>query len=159
MSWKKQIPLQKSWLYYKVKIHYFNLIWSLEVLLVGLSASVGIVSSLSLEVPSAGMVVEAKAYWKSWEATPSWGTSVVLLEDVSFETSSSFDYLCWLRGRGSWGRTSWTESAIVEATSPWVEGRSEARMAGGKNMLSGLLSSEEASTPAWFRASSQVWAQ
>ena len=58
----------------------------MEVLLVGLSALVGIVSSLSLEAPSAGMVDKAKACWKSCEAAPSWGISVALFEDVSFET-------------------------------------------------------------------------
>ena len=37
------------------------------------------------------MVVEAKAYSKLWEAALSCGTSAALFEDVSFETSGSFD--------------------------------------------------------------------
>ena len=40
-------------------------------MLVGLSTLVGIVSSLSLEAPLAGIIVEAKACSKPWEAAPS----------------------------------------------------------------------------------------
>ena len=43
------------------KAHFFNLIWSLEVWLAGLSAPGVVVPSLSFEAPSAGMMVEAKS--------------------------------------------------------------------------------------------------
>ena len=46
----------------------------------------------SLGAPSAGIVIKAKACSKPWEAAPSCGTSAALSEDVSFETSGSFDY-------------------------------------------------------------------
>ena len=71
---------------------YLNL--SLEVLLAGLSASVGIVFSFSLGAPSTGIVIEAKACSKPWEVVLSCGTFTALSEDVSFETSGSFDCSC-----------------------------------------------------------------
>ena len=71
---------------------YLNL--SLEVLLAGLSASVGIVFSFSLGAPSTGIVIEAKACSKLWEVALSCGTSAALSEDVSFKTSGSFDCSC-----------------------------------------------------------------
>ena len=49
---------------------------------------------LSLGAPSAGIVIEAKACSKPWEAAPSYGISAALSEDVSFETSCSFDCSC-----------------------------------------------------------------
>ena len=75
-----------------MKIQCFNFIWSLslELLLAGLSASVGIVFSFSLGAPSTSIVIKAKACSKSWEAAPSCGTSSALSKDVSFETSGSF---------------------------------------------------------------------
>ena len=116
-----------------MKIQCFNFIWSLslELLLAGLSASVGIVFSFSLGAPSASIVIEAKACSKPWEAAPSYGISTALSEDISLETSGSFVCSCWLGGKGSWGCASSIGSATVEATSPWMKGRSEARMAGG----------------------------
>ena len=63
---------------------------SLEVLLAGLIASVGIIFSFSLGASSAGMITEAKACSKPWEAAPSCGTSTALFEDISLGTSGSF---------------------------------------------------------------------
>ena len=45
------------------KAYFFNLIWSLEVWLAGLSASEVVIPSLSLDAPSVGMTVEAKSCW------------------------------------------------------------------------------------------------
>ena len=59
-----------------------------------LAASGGITFSLSLGTSLAGMVVEAKACSKLWEAAPSCGTYTALSEDVSFEASGSFDCSC-----------------------------------------------------------------
>ena len=67
---EKQNPLQKTELYYIRKVHFFNLIWSLEVLLARFSTSVVVIPSFSFKAPSTGIVVEAKSCWKPWEATP-----------------------------------------------------------------------------------------
>ena len=113
------------------KTHFFNLIWSLEVLLAGLFASKVVVPSLSLEAPSAGMTFEAKSYWKPWEATPTSRTTAALSEGTSWEASVSFVGPYWLVRGGPWGCTSLFGSVTVEATSSWAEGRSEAHIAEG----------------------------
>ena len=86
-----------------MKIHCFNFIWSLslEVLLANLAASIGIIFSFSLGAPSVGMVTEAKACSKPWEAAPSCGTSTALSEDISLGASGSFACSYWLGGKGS----------------------------------------------------------
>ena len=86
-----------------MKIHCFNFIWilSVEVLPAILSASAGTISSLSLGASPAGMVTEAKAYSKPWEAAPSCGTSTALSEDISLGASGSFACSYWLGGKGS----------------------------------------------------------
>ena len=56
--------LAKDLIVLQKKAHFFSLIWSLEVLLAGLSASEIVIPSLSLEAPSVGMTVEAKSCWK-----------------------------------------------------------------------------------------------
>ena len=55
-----------------MKIHGFNFIWSLflEVLLAWIAALVGVTFSFSLGASSTGMVFEAKANSKPWEAAP-----------------------------------------------------------------------------------------
>ena len=67
------------------KAYFFSLIWSLEVWLVGLSASKVVTPSLSLAAPSAGMTVEAKSCWKPWEATSASGMAATLSKDASWE--------------------------------------------------------------------------
>ena len=75
-----------------MKIHCFNFIWilSVEVLPAILSALARTISSLSLRASPTGMVIEAKAYSKPWEAAPSSGTSVALSEDVFFRAFCLF---------------------------------------------------------------------
>ena len=60
-----------------------------------LSASEVVVPSLSLEAPSAGKTVEAKSYWKPWEAAPASGTIATLAEGSSWEAPVSFVGYCW----------------------------------------------------------------
>ena len=123
----------------KGKFHGFSFIWSLffKVLSAWIATSGGATSSFSLRAPLTGMVTEAKAISMPWEVAPPCRTFVALSEvlptskETSLEASSSFAYLCWLGGGGSWGRASLEETATAKATSPWVEGRSEVRMAGG----------------------------
>ena len=111
----------------------FNFIWSLslEILLACLAALVGITFSFSLGPSSTGMVTEAKACSKPWEAAPSRGTSEALSKDISLGASDSFACSYWLGGRGSWGCISSIGSATIEAASPWMEEKSEAHMASG----------------------------
>ena len=59
--WKKKKSLAKVLNVLQKKAYFFSLIWSLGVLLAGLSASKVIIPSLSLEAPSAGVTVEAKS--------------------------------------------------------------------------------------------------
>ena len=65
------------------KAYFFNLIWSLEVWLAGLSASEVVTPFLSLATPSASMTVEAKSCWKPWEATSASGVAAALSKDAS----------------------------------------------------------------------------
>ena len=53
-----------------------------------LSASVVVVPSLSFKAPSTGIVVEAKSYWKPWEATPASGSAATLSKDITCGASA-----------------------------------------------------------------------
>ena len=125
VMYEQQLP------YVKIKSYGFKFIWSLPW--EALSAASGRATfSFSLGTSPTGMVVEAKACSKLWEAAPSWGTSTALSEEVSLRTSGSLDCSCWLGGRGSWVWASSVVAATIEAASPWLGGRFEARMAGGE---------------------------
>ena len=77
-------------------IYGFNFIWSLslEVLLACSAASVGITFSFPLGASLAGMVTEARAYSKPWEAALSLGTSKALSEETTLRASDSFACSC-----------------------------------------------------------------
>ena len=110
---RKRNPLQKVLIKLQNKAYFFNLIWSLEVWLAGLSTSEVVPPFLSLATPSAGMTVEAKSCWKPWEATSASGVAAALSKDASLGALVSLAGSCWLGGGGFWDWTSWLGSIVV----------------------------------------------
>ena len=127
----------------KYKNYGFNLIWSLG-LEAWSAASGGLFFSFSLRDPSAGKVTKASCFSKSWEAASGWGASVTLSDEESFKVSYALPCSGWTVEGGCWGGASLVDCGARGADSACL-GTCRAK---GKIMLSGLLSPDEASTPA-----------
>ena len=55
----------------------------------------GVSFSFSFRDPSAGKVIEANCFSKSWEAAPGWRASVTLSKEDPFRISCSLPCSCW----------------------------------------------------------------
>ena len=123
----------------KIKVSAWFEAWTLEP---GQQLQAGVSFFLPLRDPCAGKVTRANCFSKPWEAILGWGASVTLSEEGPFRIFCSLPCSCWLVEGGCWRGASLTDWGARRAISVWLR----ICKAGGKMILSGFLSSEEAST-------------
>ena len=113
------------------KSYFFNLNWIFGAWLAGLSTSEVVTSSLSLEAPPAGKTVEAKSYWKLWEATSTSEAVAVLSEEASRGAILPLAGSGWPGGGRLGGKTSSLGLTGEGVASAWWVGGAEGRIASG----------------------------